>query len=672
MFDDKVILITGGTGFLGKRYIAKILENYSPKKIIVYSRDEAKQFQMSQVFFDERMRYFVGDVRDYDRLVDATEGVDFIIHASSMKQFLSSEYNPFECVKTNVLGSQNVIRAAIKCRVKKVIALSSDKLNKIENINEATRLTSEKLFVASNNIVGSHKTRFSVVRHHSLSGTDSDLMAFFEQHGMKFGEDGDNHYLSLIDQGIRFTLKNFERMQGGEVFVPKLESSIGKAQAYGNLEVYQNSGSDIFSEIDANRVLEFEDHYVICPTVQFANKSDFTENLLGEKGQYISYGRQSISQKDIDSVVEVLKSDFLTQGPKVPLFEQTVAEYCGAEYGVAVNSATSALHIACLALGLGEGDILWTSPNSFVASANCGLYCGAKVDFVDIDPQTYNLSADRLEDKLIKAKADNQLPKIVIPVHFAGQSCDMARIHQLSQEYGFRIIEDASHAIGGKYLDKPVGGCQYSDITVFSFHPVKIITTAEGGLATTNQPGLAEKMHLLRSHGVTRDPSLMVHPSEGGWYYEQIGLGFNYRMTELQAALGVSQMERLDEFVFQRHQLQQRYDELLDELPVVTPYQSADAYSALHLYPIQVKLGQVNKSHKQIFEELRSKGIGVNLHYIPIHTQPYYQNMGFRRGDFPNAEKYYTQAISIPIFQGLTFDVQDIVIASLFEVLKGE
>ena len=310
----------------------------------------------------------------------------------------------------------------------------------------------------------------------------------------------------------------------------------------------------------------------------------------------IPYGKQDINQADIDSVIDVIQSDFLTQGPQVPLFEKTVSDYCGAEYGVAVNSATSALHIACMALNLGKDDYLWTSSNTFVASANCGLYCGAKVDFVDIDPRTYNLSTEELERKLIQARQDNKLPKIVIPVHFAGQSCDMKKIHSLSQKYGFKIIEDASHAIGGKYLDKPIGGCQYSDITVFSFHPVKIITTAEGGLATTNDKEISERMQLFRSHGVTRDPELMIKKAEGDWYYQQVELGFNYRMTELQAALGVSQMKRLDEFVALRHQRQKRYDELLKNLPVVAPYQDMDSYSALHLYPIQIKTDKVKNT----------------------------------------------------------------------------
>ncbi len=383
----------------------------------------------------------------------------------------------------------------------------------------------------------------------------------------------------------------------------------------------------------------------------------------------IPYGKQDINQVDINSVIDVLQSDFLTQGPQVPLFEKTLADYCGVSYGVAVNSATSALHIACLALGLGKGDYLWTSPNTFVASANCGLYCGAKVDFVDIDPRTYNLSVKELERKLIQAKQTNKLPKVVIPVHFSGQSCNMRKIHSLSQEYGFKIIEDASHAIGGKYLEKPIGGCQYSDITVFSFHPVKIITTAEGGLATTNSKNLAEKMRLLRCHGITRDKSLMTRDPDGDWYYQQVGLGFNYRMTELQAALGISQMQRLDEFVALRHQRQIRYDELLKGLPIVVPYQSLDSYSALHLYPIQIKQDKIKRTHHEVFQALWENDIGVNIHYIPVHTQPYYENMGFKKGDYPNAESYYENAISIPMFQGLTIEMQDEVINVLKKVL---
>jgi len=384
----------------------------------------------------------------------------------------------------------------------------------------------------------------------------------------------------------------------------------------------------------------------------------------------IPYGKQDINPADINSVIDVLQSDFLTQGPQTPLFEKTLVDYCGVNYGVAVNSATSALHIACLALGLGGGDWLWTSPNSFVASANCGLYCDAKIDFVDIDPKTHNLSVTELERKLIQAKQENKLPKVVIPVHFSGQSCNMKKIHFLSQEYGFKIIEDASHAIGGKYLEKSIGGCQYSDITVFSFHPVKIITTAEGGLATTNSKELAEKMRLFRSHGITRDKSLMTRDPDGDWYYQQVGLGFNYRMTELQAALGISQMQRLDEFVAKRHILQERYDLLLSDLPIIEPYQDKDNYSALHLYPIQIDLNKVSKNREQIFNVLRENGVGVNVHYIPIHTQPYYLQFGFIEGDFPNSESYYNRTISIPLFHTMTAEQQDEVLDVLKRVLQ--
>ena len=383
----------------------------------------------------------------------------------------------------------------------------------------------------------------------------------------------------------------------------------------------------------------------------------------------IPYGRQDVTEDDIKAVVEVLNSTHLTQGPAVPEFEQAVLRHCNAKHAVAANSATSVLHIACLALDLGPGDWLWTSPNTFVASANCGLYCGAKVDFVDIDPRTYNLCPVKLEDKLRVAEQKGTLPKVVIPVHFSGQPCDMRAIHELSKRYGFRIIEDASHAIGGKYLNEPIGNCRYSDITIFSFHPVKIVTSAEGGMAVTNNDRLAEKMALLRSHGITRTPSLMTKPMEGSWYYQQVDLGFNYRMTDLQGALGASQMSRLVHYVARRHELARRYDKLLKDLPVITPWQHKDGYSAFHLYVVRLKLDKISASHVEVFEALRAREIIVNLHYIPVHTQPYYQEMGFRPGDFPEAEKYYAEAISIPMFPTLTYSEQDFVVEALKEAM---
>jgi UDP-4-amino-4,6-dideoxy-N-acetyl-beta-L-altrosamine transaminase len=383
----------------------------------------------------------------------------------------------------------------------------------------------------------------------------------------------------------------------------------------------------------------------------------------------IRYGQQDITQADIDAVIGVLKSVNLTQGPAITQFEQSVMRHTGAQHAVAVSNATAALHIACLALDLGPGDWLWTTPNTFVASANCALYCGAKVDFVDIDPVTYNLSPKLLEAKLVQAQKDNKLPKIVVPVHLTGQPCDMAAIHALGQRFGFKIIEDASHAIGGQYRGEPIGNGRYSDITVFSFHPVKIITTAEGGMALTNNAELATRLGLLRSHGITRDPALMTHAMDGPWYYQQVALGFNYRMTDMQAALGVSQMTRLTDYVKRRQEIAQRYNQLLAELPITLPWQHPDNYSAYHLYVIRLQLDRIGATHLHVFEALRAKDIMVNLHYIPVHTQPYYQQMGFKQGDYPEAEQYYREAISIPMHATLTPDEQVFVVNSLREAM---
>lgn len=379
----------------------------------------------------------------------------------------------------------------------------------------------------------------------------------------------------------------------------------------------------------------------------------------------IPYGRQDISEEDIAAVVAVLRSDYLTQGPLVPAFEALVARHVGAAHAVAVNSATSALHVACMALGLGPGDVLWTVPNTFVASANCALYCGASVDFVDIDPDTYVMSVPALEAKLTQAKAAGRLPKVLVPVHLCGQSCDMEAIGALARAHGVRVIEDASHAIGATYQGRPVGDCRFSDICIFSFHPVKIITTAEGGLATTQDAALARAMELARSHGITREPAEMTHAPDGPWYYQQITLGYNYRMTEMQAALGLSQMTRLGQMVARRQALAARYDTLLSNLSVTRPVQSPDTASSWHLYVIRVAAAQ----HKAVFQGLREGGIGVNLHYIPVHTQPHYRAMGFAPGMFPNAEAYYAEAISIPLYYGLTEADQDRVVAVLADCL---
>ena len=380
----------------------------------------------------------------------------------------------------------------------------------------------------------------------------------------------------------------------------------------------------------------------------------------------IPYGKQDIDGSDIEAVVRVLKSDWLTQGPAVPAFEKAVADYCGSKFGVAVNSGTSALHVACLALGLGSGDWLWTSPNTFVASANCGRYCGANVDFVDIDPRTYNISIEALTAKLEKAANSGKLPKVVIPVQFAGQSCSMSEIKTLADKYGFKIIEDACHALGGNYKDYPVGSCCYSDIAVFSFHPVKSITTGEGGMAITNSEELATRMRLASTHGITRENGLMTQEPKGSWCYQQIELGYNYRMTDIQAALGISQLQRLDSFIQRRHDIINYYNSTLSTIPATLPYQHPDSYSAAHLYVIRLQLNKIGKNRSQIFEELRRKKIGVNVHYIPVHTQPYYWGLGFRKGDFLESERYYSEALSLPIYPTL----QDIQIDQICQVLS--
>lgn len=379
----------------------------------------------------------------------------------------------------------------------------------------------------------------------------------------------------------------------------------------------------------------------------------------------IPYGRQEVTAEDVRAVAAVLQSDWLTQGPAVPLFEREVAAYCGAAHGVAVNSATSALHVACLALGLGPGDRLWTSPITFLSTVNCALYCGAQVDFVDIDPHTYNLDCDALARKLERARKDGRLPKIVMPVHLAGQSCDMAAIDALAREYGFRVVEDASHAIGGSYQGRRIGDGRYSDITVFSFHPVKIITSAEGGMALTNDPQLARRMELFRNHGMTRGPELMTGEPDGPWAYEQVELGFNYRMTDVHAALGRSQLLRLDDFVQRRRALALRYDERLDGLPLAAPWQHPDTQSAWHLYIVRVAA----EKRRQVFEALRSEGVNVNVHYIPVHTQPFQRRRAATAWSFPEAERYYAEAISLPMYASLSEAQQDHVIAALGRAL---
>lgn len=386
----------------------------------------------------------------------------------------------------------------------------------------------------------------------------------------------------------------------------------------------------------------------------------------------IPYGHQWISQRDINAVVATLRSDFITQGPAIETFERAVAARCSVEHAVAVANGTAALHLACLAHGLGPGDTLWTSPNTFLASANCARYCGADVDFVDIDPRTYNMDPAALRDKLVAAETAGRLPRMVVPVHFAGASCDMAPFRELSQRYGFFVLEDASHALGGSYRGTPVGSCAYSDAAVFSFHPVKIITTGEGGMVLTNDEAFADRLRLFRSHGMTKDPAQMRRPSEGAWYYEQVALGYNYRLTDLQAAIGMSQLDRLHEFVGLRNRLANRYDVLLADLPVLLPHRHAEVVSSFHLYVIRLDASRTGRTRREVFDRLRSAGIGVHVHYIPVHLQPYYQDLGFGPGDFPHAEDYYRDCLTLPLFAAMSDADQDSVVTELRRAVEDD
>lgn len=728
MLTGKSIMITGGTGAFGRKFVEKILSKFPEvERLVVFSRDELKQFEMSKLFPDTKysqLRYFIGDVRDKERLRRAFEGIDIVIHAAALKQIPVCEYNPFEAIQTNIIGAQNVIDAAMDNNVRQVIAISSDKAAAPINLHGATKLCADKLFVAANNFKGKRDIKLSVVRlGNFLESFDSDVNFFLGMSAsdeMPIADRRMTRFLTTLDNCFEMVLSALANMWGGEIFVPKIPSyhivelaeavSPGSKKQEVGLLLGEKLHEELITKSDAMNAVMFKDYFVILPSMKLWDVDNFISTFDGAicpngfsyesasnsdwltieqlreiivkkidptfrvNGIHsnIPYGRQTISSQDIQAVNDVLQSDWLTQGPAIENFEVAVAGYCGAKYAVVVNSATSALHIACLAADLGPGDILWTTPNTFVASANCGVYCGAAVDFVDIDPTTYNMCVRQLEMKLISARQQGRLPKVIVPVHFSGQSCQMDRIAELAKEYGFVVIEDASHAIGAKFRGQAVGSCAYSDMAVFSFHPVKIITAGEGGMVMTNNEDLYNRLLRLRAHGITRNPNEMKGTPHGPWYYEQIELGFNYRITDIQAALGISQLSQIDHFITRRNVLAKRYDDALQGLPLVLPKVNPDAYSAYHLYVVRLKGdGDVMAKRKQVFEQLRNDRIGVNIHYIPVHTQPYYkEKFGFKEGDFPVAEQYYREVISIPIYNGLTDDQQDYVIDRLRQVVR--
>lgn len=676
MFNKKNIIIIGGTGNFGMSITSYLLKKFQPNKLVIYSRNETKQYEMQKIYNDTCMRYLIGDVRDLDRLKLAMNGMDYVIHAATLKNIAITEYNPVECTKTNIHGAENIIHAAITNNVKKVISLSVTEAKNPNTLYESTILTSDKLFVASNSLVGQDLyTQFAVVRftnnfenidyieeyfHKLISmGLDENLIEEIKKSKVFF----------TLKDGAKFILKSFERMQGGEIFIQKI-SSRKLAQLTLSLpseiqsKVLDASNHDVTKKVNSgivSKIIEFDDHYVLEPTRSSKN-INFSQNSIGEKGstvkQFIPYGRQLIEQDDINSVVDVLKSNYLTTGPKVKEFENMLADYSGSEYVVAVSSGTAALHLASLVL-LTEGDKVLTTPNSFLATANSILYVGAKPIFIDI-AQDGNIDLDLCEEAL---KKDPTI-KAIYGVSFSGNMLNQEKLKYLKVTYDITILEDCAHAIGAKYGSINAGSCANSDCSIFSFHPVKHLTTAEGGAITTNSKKIYDKLIHLRNHGMYKN--LEMEP----WAYEMQELGFNYRITDLQCALGVTQLKKLNIFLERRFEIAKAYDEAFKN-SIVKPLYTFDGKSSYHLYVVQVDFSKLKISKVDLFNQLRDKSIGIQLHYMPINKQPYYRGLGYGEENIPNMNKYYEQCFSLPMFPLLSDEEQQYVIESLMEILNG-
>ncbi len=676
MFNSKNILVIGGTGTFGKRIVEVLLKKYIPNKIVVYSRNELQQYEMQEIFNDKCMRYLIGDIRDLNRLKLAMKGIDYVVHTATLKNIKITEYNPVECVKTNVYGAENIIHAAIENNVKKVIALSISEAKNPTNLYESTILTSDKLFSASNSLVSQDlQTQFSVVRF----SNSFENLEYIESYFQKLVDMGLDITLIksiqkakiffTLDDGVDFVLKSFERMQGGEIFVQKVSSrklteltlSLPQKIQYEILDnsSHQDAGKKDLTTIDTT--IEFDDHYVVKPVLASRN-IDFMKNSIGEEGKsvkaFIPYGKQLIEQDDINSVVNVLKSDFLTTGPKVKEFEDRLSEYCGAKYCVAVSNGTAALHLASLVL-LNKNDKVLTTPNSFLATSNSVLYVGAKLIFVDI-AKDGNIDLDLCEEYLRK---DSTI-KAIYGVAFSGNMLNQEKLKYLRNLYNVIILEDCAHAIGAKYGDINAGSCVNSDCSIFSFHPVKHLTTAEGGAITTNSEEIYEQLLHLRGHGMYK--TLDMKP----WEYEMRDLGFNYRITDLQCALGITQLKKLNIFLERRFKIVKKYD-IVFKNSIIKPLYFFDGKSSYHLYVVQVDFSKLNISKEELFMKMREKSIGLQLHYIPINKQPYYKSLGYGDEKTPTMDKYYNECFSLPMFPKLSDSEQDYVIESLFEVLNG-
>ena len=688
-----------------------------------------KQWEMAKLFQgDDRVRFFIGDVRDRERMYRALDGVDYVVHAAATKIVPTAEYNPFECVKTNINGAMNVIDACIDTKVKGVVALSTDKASSPVNLYGATKLASDKLFVAGNSYAGADGCKFSVVRYGNVMGSRGSVIPFFlTQKGkgsLPITDERMTRFMITLEQGVELVWHAFEDMEGGEIYVKKIPSmkvtDIARAvdpeakHEIVGIRPGEKLHEQMISPEDAYYTYEYPSTSRSCrpstagtrtssasrmasgcpkasPTPATATPSGWTwppcrpgsrntrtRSAASERHamKTIPYATQSIDDTDLAAVREVLTSGWLTQGPSGPRFEQAFATRHGVAHAVAVSNATAGLHIACLALGAGPGRRCGPARTASWRRPTAALYCGADVDFVDIDPVTRNMSVAALAEKLDQAARNGQLPAIVIPVHFAGLPCDLAPMRALADRYGFRLLEDASHAVGASYEGQPIGS-RYADASVFSFHPVKIITTGEGGMVTTQDATVARQLQLLRSHGITRTPGEMSldGPMPGPWYYEQATLGFNYRMTDIQSALGHSQLQKLDDFHAARERLADRYDRLLAGLPLRLPARvpsaTSQARSSWHLYVIEVLPGSGVASRDAVFQRLWDANIAVNVHYIPIHTQPFYRARGFQPGQFPAAEAYYAGAISIPLFPSLGDEQQDFVVDELQKALRA-